>query len=69
MKAMQQSPSKVVGSLEQLRKQVQNEVPTIVGFFDQTQESQLFDLFIDVAYDQFDANNHFVHIQGGWLRH
>ena len=65
MKSMQQSPSKVAQSREQLRKQIQNDVPTIVGLFDlnQSESQDMFDLFIDVAYDQFDATNHFVHIE------
>lgn len=63
MKSMQKSPSKVIKSLEQLRREIQNDIPTVVGFFNPSQDPSLFDLFIDVAYDQFDVTNHFVHLE------
>lgn len=63
MKSMQKSPSKVVQSRELLRREVQNDIPTIVGFFNPSQDPSLFDLFVDVANDQFDATNHFVHLE------
>ena len=63
MKEMQKSPSKIIHSREQLRKQIRDEIPTIVGLFDTSSDSSLLDLFLDVAYDQFDESNHFIHIE------
>ncbi|KAH9421950.1 Protein disulfide-isomerase A4 [Dermatophagoides pteronyssinus] len=62
MKEIQKVPSKLIESKEMLRKQIKEDIPTIVGFFDTHPDEKIFDLFIDVAYDQFDDDNYFVHI-------
>ena len=62
MKEIQKVPSKLIDSKEMLRKQIKEDIPTIIGFFDTHPDEKIFDLFIDVAYDQFDDDNYFVHI-------
>ncbi|KAI7685875.1 Protein disulfide-isomerase A4 [Sarcoptes scabiei] len=65
MKRFRQTPSKRIDEKKQLSKEIKEDIPTVVGFFpndDLLNQSNLFDLFIDAAYDQFDENNHFVHI-------
>lgn len=61
MKQMQQLPSKLVDYKALLKKQIQPDIPTIVGYFSHTTSPQ-YQLFIDVAYDQFDEQNAFVHV-------
>lgn len=63
MQAMNDMPSELIESREQLRKKIKHEMPTIVGFFNTEPEQELFDLFINIAFDQFDEDNHFLHIK------
>ncbi|OTF78904.1 protein disulfide-isomerase A4-like protein, partial [Euroglyphus maynei] len=67
MKEMEKIPSKLAESKEMLRKQIKEDIPSVIGFFDTQPDEKIFNLFIDVAYDQFDENNHFVHIQNSDL--
>lgn len=63
MKEIQKLPSKLVVSKTQLRKELQPDIPTIIGFFDEDfEKSPFYELFIEVAYDQFDENNKFLHV-------
>lgn len=62
MKEMEKIPSKLIETKEMLRKQIKEDIPTIVGFFDTRPDEKFFELFIDIAYNQFDEDNHFVHI-------
>lgn len=62
MKQQLVSPSKLVSSVEQLKKLLTPNWPTIVGLFDKESSNPLYDVFIDAGYVERERNFHFLHI-------
>jgi len=62
MKEQLISPSKLVTSVEQLKKLLSPSWPTIVGLFDKESPNVLFDTFIDAGYNERERNFNFLHI-------
>jgi protein disulfide-isomerase A4 len=55
-------PSKLVSSVEQLKKVLAPNWPTIVGLFEEDSSNQLYEVFIDSAYSDRERNFKFFHI-------
>lgn len=55
-------PSKLVSSVEQLKKLLSPNWPTIVGFFEKESSNELYEVFIDSAYSERERNFKFFHI-------
>lgn len=62
MKEQLVSPSKLVSSVEQLKKSLTPSWPTIVGFFYTESSNSLYDVFIDTAYVERERSFKFLHI-------
>jgi protein disulfide-isomerase A4 len=55
-------PSKLVSSVEQLKKLLSPNWPTIVGLFEKESSNELYEVFIDSAYSERERNFKFFHI-------